>query len=79
MYEIKSVYVNPEGLIHTEVEQASTEEWTARKFLRQVDRFYDLIVGKDKESEDRLRDLKQFCEDTERSFYIDIQEIEDEE
>ena len=74
MYEIKSTYVNPEGLVHTEVEQADTEEWCARKFLRQVDRFYDIIIGKDKQSEDRLIELKKYCEDNDRAFYIDSKE-----
>ncbi len=74
MYTIKSIYINPEGLEHSEREDASNVEWRDKKFKRQVLRFYNLILNKKAEiyNENMREELHNFCEASNRSFSITV-------
>lgn len=72
MYQIKSTYVNPEGLKHIEIEEADNTEWRDKKYQRQILRFYNFIL-RDNVTEfhdSLLTKLVEFCKAFNRSYDI---------
>ena len=76
IFEIKSTYINEQGLVHQESEEANGLDVVKFILNGQIDRFYNTVIPFElqyyKSPREQKKHLMKYCEDHNRSFVIDV-------